>query len=90
MYLTECAHRRQAAGRLWSEHKGRRDGMQVVSRLAGGLTVIRNLIFTRIHDDVEAKVGIDSMLYPASPLKSALAARVEIELFAIVESTARA
>jgi hypothetical protein len=90
MDLKDCAVRREEAGRLLGEHEHRERAMQVVNSLADGLTTLRNLLFTRIHEDVESKIGADSMLLPISPLKSELAAKVEIELFEIAESAYRA
>ncbi len=90
MELKECTVRRAEAGRLLDEHTGRNDGTQTANSLADGIATLRNLLFTRIHEDVESKIGLDSMLLPVSPLKSEMAAKVEIELFCIAESSFQA
>lgn len=90
MELKECTERRAEAGRLLNEHTGRDNGLQVATSLADGIVTIRNLLFTRIHEDVESKIGLDSMLLPLSPLKSEMAAKLEIELFCIAESSFQA
>jgi hypothetical protein len=90
MELKDCPARRADAARSWDEHEGRHDGARLVTSLSDGLSVLRNLLFARIHEDVQAKFGLDSMLLPVSPIKSERAAKVEIELFAIAEAAAAA
>ena len=45
-----------------------------------------DLLFTRIHGEVEQIFGLDSMLLPASLLKSEANAKTEIEVYQVVES----
>jgi hypothetical protein len=90
MDLKDCPGRREEAARLLNERESRQDGVRVANSLSDGLSTLRNLLFTRIHQDVELKIGVDSMLLPVSPLKSEQAAKLEIELFEIAESASRA
>jgi hypothetical protein len=87
MELKDCTVRREDAGRALNEQLHRHDGGRVANSMADGITTLRNLLFNRIHEDVESKIGADSMLMPLSPAKSETAAKVEIELFSIAEST---
>jgi hypothetical protein len=82
--------RRAEAARLWDEHERRDDGTALVTSLGDGLTMLRNLLFARIHEDVQAKFALDSMILPVSPIKSERAAQLEIELYSICEAVARA
>lgn len=90
MELQDCAVRREEAARTLNEQQGREDGFRVANSLADGLSNLRNLLFARVHEDVEQKFGLDSMLTPVSPLKSEQMAKLEIELFEIAESVVRA
>ncbi len=90
MDLKDSALRRETAGGELNQHLRRDDGYRVASSLSDGLTTLRTLFFTRIHEDVEAKIGTDSMLMPVSPIKSERAAHAEIELFYIAESICHA
>src|SRR5262249_22769319 len=49
-------------------------------------TQLREALYTRVHDDVERRIGMDSMLGPISEDKTAKALRLEIEIFQIVVS----
>ena len=60
--------------------------MVVTQSLATGMTVLRNTMFTRVHDDVQRAFGMDSMLAPVSEEKSQRHAEIEIELFQIAQS----
>lgn len=90
MEVKDQAVRRAEAARHWDEHESQGDGTALVNSLSDGLTTVRSLLFARIHDDVQAKFGADSMLMPVSPLKSEQAAQLEIELFALAEAAAHA
>ncbi len=85
--LVECAVRRAQAVAEIDEHDDRDDGAQVVSSLADGLTQLRNLLFTRVHADVEIRFGTDSMLLPASLNEAEMRTKVEIEAYQIAESS---
>lgn len=72
----------------FQRHENRGDGARVVGSLAGGLTVLRDLLYTRTHDDVETNVGRDSMFLPVSDEKTERSAKAQIEIYQIAESTA--
>lgn len=80
------AARRDAAADRFNEHFGRDDGHRLVHELADGLTMLRNLLFHRIHEDVEAEFGMDSMLSPVSVAKSERIAKFEIEIYQSAEA----
>ena len=42
------------------------DVARTVDSLSVGLTLLRNLLLSRIHEDVERHVGFDSMIAPVS------------------------
>jgi hypothetical protein len=64
----------------------RQDGEQVAASLDAGLSVVRDLMYERMHADVERVVGKDSMLIPLSELETQQQAETAIELFQIAES----
>jgi hypothetical protein len=67
---------------------GRKDAPRVTSGLNADLNVLNDLLFRRLQQDVESVIGTDSMLVPASALKSRLIAKNEIALYQIAESAA--
>jgi len=69
---------------------GRTDGLRVASGLAAGLTLLRKLLYSRLHEDVERIVGRDSMLMPVSEKKAEVSTKIEIEMYQIAESAAAA
>jgi hypothetical protein len=88
METEELTRRRSEAADELNRHERRTDGMQAASSLASGLTLLRDLVYTRVHEDVQSKIGMDSMLAPLSEEKSAKVAKVEIELYQTATSTA--
>lgn len=74
----------------FNRHENRDDGAHVAGSLAGGLTVLRDSLYARMHDDVETMVGRDSMLLPVSDEKTEKLTKAEIELYQIAESAAAA
>jgi hypothetical protein len=80
--------RRAAAADEYNRHQSREDGQRVVTDLAEGLTLLRNSLYSRAHQDVERMVGRDSMMIPVSELKTEKQAKTEIEIFQIAVSTA--
>lgn len=66
----------------------RSDGAMLVGSLAGGLTLLRDLLYVRLHEDVEEAVGTDSMLRPASEQKVEQQSKLEIDIYQVVESAA--
>jgi hypothetical protein len=90
MSLEDSAQRCAQAAEEFDRHENRGDGAQVVGGLHSGLTVLRDALYLRAHEDVERLVGRDSMLIPPSPAKSELAAKTEIEVYHVAESAAAA
>ncbi len=88
MPLEGSARRCEKAAEAINRHENRRDGTMVVASLHAGLVVLRNLLYLRVHQDVQRLVGRDSMLIPTSEFKSELAAKRESDLYQIAESAA--
>ncbi len=82
--------RREAAARQWNEHANRGDGNELVESLDRGLTVLADLLYSRLHKDVEDSEGLDSMLTPISPTKTQSRGLREINLYQVAESAALA
>jgi hypothetical protein len=66
MAAEDSVQRRQQAIEEFNQHLHRGDGARVAGNLAGGLTLLRDMLYVRVHDDVELRVGMDSMLSPVS------------------------
>jgi hypothetical protein len=81
---------RAAAASKFNEHLGRSDGEGVTGSLADGLGLLADQFLTRVHVDVQRNFGTDSMLIPASLVKTEEKAKAEIELFQISEAAAHA
>lgn len=82
----DFVQRRSKATDDFNGHEKRSDGVQVASSLSGGLTFLRDALYSRVHDEVEMAVGMDSMLMPISALKAEQATKDEIEVYQIVVS----
>jgi hypothetical protein len=78
------------AAEEFNRQQGRRDGALAVRWLDQGLTMLRNALYLRMHQDVERFVGRDSMLMPVSELKTLFLANQAIETYQIAESAATA
>ena len=74
----------------FNRHENRTDGSRVAGDLATELTLLRDVLYVRVHDDVHLIVGEDSMLMSISPEKSERKAKLEIELYQIIVSAAAA
>ncbi len=74
----------------FARHEGRRDGIQAVLWLDRGLTILRNSLYLRLHQDVEHFIGRDSMMMPVSELRTMFLANQTIETYQIAESAAAA
>jgi len=61
-------------------------GERVIESLSAGLTELREILYARIHEDVELRIGYDSMMMPISEDKSRHLTKLEIEIFQIVVS----
>jgi len=70
----------------FDRHEKRTDGARVVSSLVGGLIVLRESLYLRVHQDVERVLGKDSMLIPLSETKSQHRTRDAIETYQVAES----
>ena len=90
MDIDEYVRRRVEAIEEFNCHESRDDGVQVAGSLSEGLTLLRDAFFTRMHDDVERWMGVDSMLMPVCREKSEQIARMEIEIYQIAEAGAAA
>ena len=82
----DSASRHSQLVEAFNDHEHRRDGAHVVGNLADGLTLLRRLFYTRVHEDVEIEIGRDSMLIPISEHKTEVSAKREIELYQVAES----
>jgi hypothetical protein len=78
--------RRGEAAEEFDGHEGRSDGARIVASLADGSTLLRNLLYSRVHQDVERVLGKDSMVMPISEMKTEKQAKTEIELYQIAVS----
>ncbi len=65
---------------------GRDDGQQVTTGLDAGLSVLRDLIYGRMHFDVERVVGADSMLMPLSEMRTQRDTQTQIDVLQVAES----
>jgi len=72
----------------FNRHENRHDGAKVAGSLTGGLAILRESLFLRVHRDVERLVGRDSMLIPVSEVKTEQVTKTEIDLYQIAESAA--
>jgi hypothetical protein len=70
----------------FNDRTGRTDGQNVAGSLLGGLTLLADLLYSRLHEDVERLVGSDSMLMPVSELKARQATKAEIAVYQVAES----
>jgi hypothetical protein len=84
----ESVRRHTRAAKEFDRHERRRDGVHVAGSLAGGLDVLRDSLYFRVHLDVQEVVGVDSMWLPLSEVEAHKQARTEIELYQIAESAA--
>jgi hypothetical protein len=90
MDLDDFSRRQSEAVEEFNRHERRGDGLRVASSLASGLSVLRDSLYVRMHEDVERIIGRDSMLIPVSELKAQKLTKGETELYQIVESAAAA
>lgn len=90
MEQPDSDNRLAKAAEEFNRHEPRKDGTRVAGCLAGGLTILRDSLFLRMHHEVERAVGIDSMLMPVSEVKTKQQATRQIEAYQIAESAAAA
>lgn len=74
------------AVREFDAHHASGGGERIVAGLAAGLDRLAELMLDRASTDPETRFGVDSMIMPSSLVKGHLAATLEIELFAAVET----
>jgi hypothetical protein len=74
----------------FSRHTGHKDGARVANCLGNGLTIVREGLYLRVHQDVEMAVGGDSMIMPVSELKARRLTAEEIDVYQVAESAAAA
>jgi hypothetical protein len=86
MDLTGSIDRLAEAAEQFNRFEHRKDGAEVAARLASGLTILRESLYLRVHEDVEKHVGMDSMLSPISEIKTEQRSIAEIEVYQAVES----
>ena len=84
MNAQEIVSRCSTAAEEFDHHEHRSDGLQVIESLCGGLTLIRDAVYARVHADVERRMGMDSMIFPLSEEKSERTTKLEIEIYQIV------
>jgi hypothetical protein len=75
----------EAANEL-NSRTGRSDGTAVAAALNARLALLQDLLYCRLHGDVEQRMGKDSMLMPVSELKTQWRAKTEIALYQVVAS----
>ena len=81
----ERTRRRAEAAQALAIQSPSSDVAQIVARLDDGLTLLRNLLYTRLQADVERSFGVDSMIVPLSQARTEHATKGEIEAFLIAE-----
>ena len=86
MEIDELVRRPVEAAEEFNRHEHRSDGTRVTHSLANGLTTLCHCLFSRLHADVERKVGRDSVLVPVSEVRAEKATKREIEIFEIAVS----
>jgi hypothetical protein len=74
------------AGKEFDRHESRKDGVDVASCLASALSILRDLLYRRVHGDVEKTIGKDSMLTPVSEFQTLQRTTEEIEIYQAAES----
>lgn len=84
----ESETRHAEAVEEFNRHESRHDGARVTGSLNGGLSLLRDSVYWRVHRDLTSIVGADSMLMPVSEKKSEKLAKIEIEVYHLVESAA--
>jgi len=84
MNAQEIIGRCSAAAEEFNHHEHRSDGLRIIESLCGGLTLIRDSVYARVHSDVERRVGKDSLISPLSEEKSERTTKLEIEIYQIV------
>ena len=90
MTPSDLAPKYAEAAKEFNEHEKRDDGLHVAGGVDAGLSLLRESLYRRLHQDVERIVGMDSMLMPVSERRTETATKAEIEIYQIAESHAAA
>ena len=85
VHAHHSARHSRAAG-LLNQATGLQTSDRIVESLSVGMNTVRDLIFQRIHHDVERHFGMDSMRIPLSLDQSEYNAKAEIDIWQIVEA----
>lgn len=85
MTNTHHSTRHTQAAALLDQAMGASHGTQIVESLSVGLNTVRDLLFQRIHNDVERYFGMDSMSIPLALDQSEYNAKAEIDIWQIIE-----
>jgi hypothetical protein len=88
MLWEELCLNKAEAGREFNERCRRSDGVSVVENLGAGMIILRDILYFRLHQDVERLVGEDSMYIPVSESRSQRRTKGDIEVFQVAESAA--
>jgi hypothetical protein len=88
--IKDATSARAEAAREFNSRTGRADGASAVETLAQRLALLQDLLYLRLHGEVQQKIGQDSMLMPVSELKAQLAAKTETALYQAAEARAEA
>lgn len=83
MKTEECVVRQTDAAAEFNRQTGRNDGVFATRAFVYGFTVLRDLLYDRLHMDVQRLVGEDSMLMPVSESKTESKSKGEIEVYQI-------
>ena len=84
---SDLEKRRAAAAEEFERHEHRADGQPLVASLGSSLTVLRDALYARIHEDVVRRVGLDSAISPVSEEKTERVTKLEIEIYQIAVSS---
>lgn len=85
-HIEACLARRTAAAAKLGEREPNLPAERITNSLVDGLNTLRQLLFKRIHEDVEEHIGRDSMLLPVSAKQSEEIAKAEIETYQVAVS----
>ncbi|WP_182870697.1 hypothetical protein [Stieleria mannarensis] len=86
MASTHHSSRHSQAAAVLDQVFGPGQGIGIVESLSVGLNTVRDLVFHRIHLDVERYFGMDSMSIPISLDQSEYNAKAEIDIWQIIEA----
>ena len=74
----------------FNRRAGRDYGQNAAEILDRRLVLLQDLLYCRLHGNVQQTIGMDSMLMPVSELKTQLAAKTEMAVYQVAESRAAA